>query len=279
MKFGYGWCCLAALGLVSCGGASGSSSVNGTSSTSILAAPAGVATTVFMDLQLVRPDELTTGSGFPTGVTSNVPAASLAKSGAEATPAASPGVLTFTNCKAANGGYINGTIQVAVTGTTTLTYTETFNLTVTPTMAGVPSPAWNWTYIGTQTVAVTPATSTALVTTPLPYIAATYTSGTAAPVVYQFSSSLSVNWSSLQAVSLVGSFEVNRPGVESVTVTLAPPLVWDTQATPPCSYPISGTMALALDQVSPAFTDSTTVVFNSTCGEVTLGGASLNLGQ
>ena len=75
-------------------------------------------------------------------------------------------------------------------------------------------------------------------------------------------------------------FAVNRPGVESPSPsTLAPPLVRDTQATPPCSYPISGTMALALDQVSPASTDSTTVVFNSTCGEVTLGGASLNLGQ
>ena len=274
MKLGLGWCCLGALAMVSCGGTSGSSSVSGTDPASIKAAPAGLSTTVFMDLELVRPDSLATGSGLPSGVSPSFLPAPLAQSGAEA---AAPVVLTFTNCRAANGGYINGTIGLAVSGTTTLTYTETFNLTVTPTAAPVTgTPAWSWTYTGTQTLVVTPASSTATVT---PAVTATYTAGTAAPRTYLVSGSLVLNWASPQAVSLIGRYEVTRTGVLTVTVTLGPALVWDTTATPACGFPKSGTLTLVLDQVSPLFHDSTSVVFNSPCGDVSIGGANLSLGQ
>jgi hypothetical protein len=274
MKFGPGWCCLAALALVSCGGTSGSSSVSGTDPASIKAAPAGLSTTVFMDLERVRPDSLATGTGLPSGVTPNFLPVPLAQSGTEA---AAPAVLTFTNCRAANGGYINGTIGLAVSGTTTLTYVETFNLTVTPTAAPVSgTPAWTWTYKGTQTVTVTPATSNATVS---PAITATYTAGTATPKVYLFSGALAVNWASPQAVSLIGTYEVALTGIESVAVTLGPALVWDTTASPSCAFPKSGTLTLVLDLVSPAFHDSTSVVFNAPCGAVSIGGANLNLGQ
>ena len=77
---------------------------------SVKATPAGVSTLVFMDLELVRPDNLTGASSLPTGVNASLGATTL----------------TFTNRKAANGGVINGTIMVApvVSGGTT-TFTET----------------------------------------------------------------------------------------------------------------------------------------------------------
>ena len=107
MKFAPGCWCLVALGFLSCGGTSGSSLA---SPASVKDTPAGVSTLVFMDLELVRPDNLTGASSLPTGVNASLGATTL----------------TFTNRKAANGGVINGTIMVApvVSGGTT-TFTET----------------------------------------------------------------------------------------------------------------------------------------------------------
>ena len=275
MRFGLGWCGVVALGLVSCGGTSGSSSVSGTDPAAIKAAPAGLSTTVFMDLELVRPDSLTTGSGLPAGVSPSVHAAPLVQSGTEA---AGPSVLTFTNCRAANGGYLNGTIGLTVSGTTTLTFTETFDLTVTPTAAPVSgTPAWTWRYQGTQTVALTPGSSTAHVVIPL--ITATYTAGSAAPKAYLVTGDLDVNWASPQAVSLIGTYAVTLPGAVTITAAFGPALVWDTTATPACGYPKSGTLTLTLAQVSPLFHGSATVLFNSPCGDVSIGGANITLGQ
>jgi hypothetical protein len=283
MKLGLGCCLLVTFGLIACGGTSGSTSVNGDNPAAIKTAPAGVSTLTFMDIQLVRPDMLTGASGLPTGVGSSTP---LVETGGKLVPEipsqSGSFTLTFTNTTAANGGVLNGTISVGwqtVTGTTT--YTETFNnLTVTPATAVTPS--WSWVYSGVQQIAVTG--TTAVITTPSTFTA-TYTPNIATPATnsaYQFtisnSTPLAVNWSSLSAVSLQGDYQIALPSVFTVTVDLAPPLIWNTQSTPSCGYPISGTLTLDLNSVTLG-NASTTVVFGSTCGQTTISGATLNLGQ
>jgi len=269
MKLAYGCCLLVTLGLISCGGTSGSTSVNGADPTSIKAAPAGVSTLVFMDLELVRPDHLTGASTLPTGVTvgATPPAAGIAPQVLVANP-----TFTFTNCKAANGGTLNGTITVVESPAGT--YTETFNLTVTPTapVTGV------WTYVGTQVVVVSGTSATLSIADGA--LTATYTDSTVTPTLvktYHISTpaTLAVNWSNLHAISLSGSYQVARVGItESVLVSLQPALVWDPAT---CGYPLSGT--LTLDLTATGFTDHTTVTFTGTCGVVTIGGVDLHLGQ
>jgi len=178
MKFGPGCCCVVALGFLSCGGTSGSSLA---SPPSVKDTPAGVSTLVFMDLELVRPDNLTGASNLPTGVNASLGVTTL----------------TFTNRKAANGGVINGTIMVApvVSGGTT-TFTETFNLTVTPAapVNGV-TPDWTWFYRGVQTIAVT--TTHATLTIAPDALTATYTDNTVTPAevkAYQISTPTPMTW-------------------------------------------------------------------------------------
>jgi hypothetical protein len=280
MKLGLGCCLLVTLGLIACGGTTGSTSVSGDNPAAIKAAPAGVSTLVFMDLELVRPDNLTGATELPTGVTANgalVPQDKVAPA-FQSSPAVNspinPTTLTFNNCTAANGGVMNGTIVVGwvVAGSTT-TYTETFNLTVTTT-----TPAQTWVYAGQQVIAVTGTTASVSVPGA---IAATFTDNTVTPAavkVYQFTipAPLAVDWTLPSHITLSGEYEINLPSVETVTVTLQPALIWDSAV--PCNYPIGGT--LTLDLVSAATgTDSTTVVFSSTCGAVTLAGVNFNLGQ
>lgn len=274
MKLGMGCGLLVTLGLISCSGTSGSTSVNGADAASIKVAPAGVSTLVFMDLEMVRPDQLTGASNLPAGVTAGAsPAAGIAPLALPANP-----TLTFTNCRAANGGFINGTITVvqAPAGT----YTETFNLTVTPTAAPVAgTPAWTWVYAGTQVVTVSGTSATLAITAGA--LTATFTDNSVTPAAvktYEISTPthLALDWTSLSAISLSGSYQVARLATgQSVTVTLLPALVWDATGT--CPYPKSGT--LTLDLVSPGITDHTTVTFSAACGAVTIGGVGLSLGQ
>jgi hypothetical protein len=218
-----------------------------------------------MDLELVRPDNLTGASGLPAGV--------------NASPSAT--TLTFTNRKAANGGVINGTILLApVVSAGTTTFTETFDLTVTPAapVNGV-TPAWTWFYRGVQTFAVT--TTHATLTIAPGALTATYTDNTVTPAgvkAYQISTPtpMTMDWTNTSAITLTGEYQVSLPAVETVSVTIQPALVWNANGS--CSYPVSGT--LTLDLVSAVgVSASITVVFSSTCGAVTIGVANLNLGQ
>jgi hypothetical protein len=284
MKLGLGCCLLVTLGLISCGGTSGSTSVNGDNPNAIKTAPAGVSTLTFMDIELVRPDTLTGASGLPTGVTANgTLSPQVEKITPEVgSPAPNPATLTFNNVTAANGGVINGSITLGwTTSGATTTYTETFNnLTVTPATAV--TPAWSWVYSGAQQIAVTG--TTAIVTTPSVFLAS-YNPNPVPPnnsSTYQFiissSNPLTVNWTDLSAVSLLGDYQIALPTVFTVTVDLSPALVWNTQSTPSCGYPISGTLSLDLNSATLG-NATTTVVFGSTCGQMTISGATLNLGQ
>ena len=265
MQVGPGCCCLIALGFLSCGGTSGSSSVNVTDPASIKATPAGVSTLVFMDLELVRPDHLTGASGLPAGVNASLGVTTL----------------TFTNRQAANGGVINGTIKVApvVSGGTT-TFTETFDLTVTPAapVTGV-TPVWTWFYRGVQTVAVT--TTHATLDIESGALTATYTDNTVTPAgvkAYQISTPtpMTMDWSNSSSISLAGEYQVSLPAVETVSVTIQPALVWNANGS--CGYPTSGTLTLDLASAT-GVSASITATFKSTCGAVAIGVANLNLGQ
>jgi len=291
MKLVLGCGLLVTLGLVSCGGTSGSTTVSGNDPASIKAAPAGVSTLTFMDLELVRPDNLAGSSALPTGVRASllpgtVPLATPGAPEALVQPLAlttSPATLTFTNCKAANGGVINGTIVVtwppAQNGVTT--FTEAFHLTVTPT-TNVATPAQTWVYQGQQVVAVNSSLQTATLTMPAPgaanAITATFTDNTVSPAavkVYQVSTDgLTVNWSVPGVTTLAGDYKVAQGSVEAVTVTLGPPLTW----TAACGYPTSGTLTLGLVSATLG-NDSTTVVFGPACSQMTIAGVNFTLGQ
>jgi hypothetical protein len=287
MKLGLGCCLLASLGLVSCA-PTGGASVNGDNPTDIKSSPAGVSTLAFMDVELVRPDAIAGASGLPTGVTSgeDVPGIVPASRSQFTPQAVIPTALTFTNVKAADGGYINGTILQSMTGPGA--YTETFDLTVTPTQAPVSgTPAWTWVYTGQQFVAVTGTSAVVTANTASPNaLTATYTNNGVSPAKVQAylvstPTPLQVGWNastSPTAVTLYGEYQVTLPGVETITGTIlqATQLEWDPAT---CVYPLSGTLTLGLTQVSPALTDSTNVVFSSACGQTTIGGASFNLGQ
>jgi len=296
MKLVLGCCLLVTLGLVSCGGTSGSATVSGTDPASIKAAPAGVSTLLFADLELVRPDNLAGNSPLPTGVVvgGSVPGLmpGLAPQIQTANLTVNPSTLTFTNCKAANGGSMSGTVGVSwstLTGVTT--YVETFNLTVTPAAVNGVVPNQNWTYTGVQNIAVTTASQTAILSVPTA-LTATFTDNTVTPTVVKVyhittPSPLQVDWNDLTRISLSGEYAVaesigaNPIYAVSVTISAGTPLLWTTTpvppATTPCGYPYSGT--LALDLTGSLGTDSTTVVFNSTCGDMTIAGANFNLGQ
>ena len=273
MKLGLGCGLLVTLGLVSCGGTTGSATLSGDNPAAIKAAPAGVSTLVFMDLELIRPDNLTGQTALPTGVSVG-PAPTLA---GQFQPQIIGGseTLNFASVKAADGGLINGTIAVswtAIAGVTT--YVETFNLTV-----ATGTPGRSWAYTGTQQVAVTTAAKTAVVTIPS-NITAAYTDTTTPAnnrtYLVTILNHLTVDWSNPSAISLGGKYQLNVPGVETIQVTLAPSLMWNSSV--PCTYPFSGTLTLDLDSVATGL-DSTTVVFSSTCGQVTIGGVAFNLGQ
>ena len=270
MKFGLGCCLLVTLGLVSCGGTSGSATLSGDNPAAIKAAPAGVSTTVFVDLELIRPDNLTgASSNLPSGITAS-PALALVDQAASG-PQFSPQVVipnrtyTFTNVKAADGGLINGTIVV----TPVSPYQETFNLTVT-----TGTPGQSWTYTGSQTVTVTGTTATVTVNATAAY-ADTNSPANNRTWLVTTSPQLNFDWTSPSDIKLGGAYKL-ASGPETITVTLSPSLAWNSTVTT-CYYPFSGTMTL--DLVNGTLTDSTTVVFSSTCGQVTIGGVTFNLGQ
>jgi hypothetical protein len=239
-------------------------------------------------VELVRPDVLIgVTTTLPAGVTYSVPPDLVPASESQGDPQAKPQAIAatqvvFTNVRAANGGYINGTIQV----TAGIPFVETYSLTVTPTEAPVSgTPAWTWTYTGQQDITYSAGTDSASVAagTGGNALTAKYTDNSVSPAAvttYVISTPipLAVNWTTPTAITLSGEYEVTETGVEQITGTIAAgtPLVWDPAT---CAFPVNGTLTLGLTQYDPALTDSTTVVFSSACGAVTIGGASFNIGQ
>jgi hypothetical protein len=264
MKVGLGVCALLTLGLIACGGATGSTSVTGDTPAALRTAPAGVATFVFMDLEALRPDLLAQG-GKLGGIT----------------PTTSNGVTTYNlaNYTAANGGAASGTIQVSVSGTT---FTETFNVTVTTNLQATATTLATtqvWKYTGTQQVTLTGTGTSAAVSAGsevLPSLTAAFTDS-ATPAnnkTYTYTANLGENWTiTPPSFALTGTYAFNRTG-ETITGTIAGtnPLVWAT-----CEYPTSGTLALGLLS-STAGTDALNVGFGPACGQVTIGGTAVTLG-
>lgn len=275
MMIRLGFVALVALGLAGCSGSEGSTSVTGTDPASMKIAPAGVATLVFMDLETVRPDLLAGAGTLPGCVTA-------ATAGAVRT-------YTFTNCTAANGGTLAGTVAVTPVPApgNPGPYTETYDLTVRGP-AGAQPPTQTWHYTGTQTFTVTYAgttpTGVALAVAP-DGITAAYTDS-ANPSndrTYTFQGSLAADPSTPNRVAISGAYtfkrRVNQVETETLTATVAAgdPLVWSQACR---DYPSSGT--ITLDLVSTTLgASSLQIQFNAAtlgCGVVSLGGATLNLG-
>ena len=280
MKLLLGCCSLVLLGMAGCGGDSGSTTVTGTDSASLRVSPAGVSTLVFMDLELVRPDMLANPSGLP-GTVSASPGAAPAIRPEVSPTLTSPVTLTYSNTPAANGGLINGTVTVAwATAGGTTTYTETFNgLTVAATVQeNGQSATQTWVYTGVQQVAVTG--TSAVLTVPGSFSAAFSDSlvpAAARTWTFTVPTPLHVVWDSpLTTISMTGEYAFSTPSVGTVSVTILPALSW-TQGV--CRYPDAGTLTLALASATPGNDATTTVTFDATCGQVTLGGATLTLGS
>lgn len=260
MKVGLGVCALLALGLIACGGATGSTAVTGDTPAALRTSPAGVATFVFMDLEALRPDVLAQGGKLGS-----------------ITPTTANGVTTYTfaNYTAANGGAAAGSISVTVSGTT---FTEVFhNVTVTtevPATATTPATTQLWTYDGTQVVTVT-GTSAAVSVAPSLTVAFTDSATPANNKSYAYTANLGENWTSATPASfaLTGTYAFTRAGETiSGTIAGAKPLVWTS-----CEYPSTGTLALGLVS-SATGTDALNVGFGPACGQASLGGTAITLG-
>jgi len=261
MKVGLGVCALLTLGLIACGGATGSTSVTGDTPAALRMAPAGVATFVFMDLEALRPDLLAT-SGTLTNVVKSGPVAGVT-------------TYTFNKYTASNGGTAAGTISVSVSGTT---FTETFNVTVTSNLAATattPATTQVWTYTGTQEVTVT-GTSATVSVAPSLTVAFTDSATPANNKSYAYTANLGENWTGTTPASftLTGTYAFTRTGETiSGTIAGANPLVWNS-----CAYPSSGALALGLVS-SATGTDSLNVGFGPACGQATIGGTAVTFGQ
>ena len=270
MKVGVACCALSVLGLIGCGGASGTTTVSGTDPASIRSSPAGVATLAFADIEKLSPAMVTgpTTATLPTGVTA----------------ATHNGTTTFTyvNVPAANTGLMNGTVTVTQAGTT---YTLTYDLagpssTIATSsgarpLAAAAAAVTGWTYTGSATLTAEGDTATLSV----PGIVATYTDGTTAAndKTYTFTASLAASWVNNVSATLSGtySFAQTLPANgATISVTITTPLGWGPLTT--CDYPISGALTLAL---TGATSETATASFNSTCGQLTLDGATLTLGN
>jgi len=277
MKIGLGLGALLTMGLIGCGGNSGSTAVTGTGSTSVEVSPAGVATLSFMDLEAVRPDLLASASAtLPSGITFN------------------PGTSTYSfNGSAANAGAFNGTISfTAASGV----YTETFDLTTTKAVAATasnPNPTQTWVYSGTQviTVVASGSSNTATFATPKGPITAVLTDTSTTPSTvktYTFTPSsdpsqpLTETWTGVHPtqVTLGGSYAFKQLVLGQPVATLAcamnPSLTWIPASC--AGYPNSGTLNISYTGLG-VISETTGVTFGPACGEVAFDGASITLGH
>ena len=268
-------CCTAlSLGLIGCGGASGTTTVSGTSPAAIRSAPAGVATLAFTDIEQLSPAMVSGGASLPTGITAS-------------TPTAGTTTYTYANVPAANTGAMSGTVSVVQSGST---YTLTYNLAVpSSTIAGsseapvhpeTGAAVTGWTYTGSATLTIVPGNTNAA-TLSVPGIVAAYTDVTtpANNRTYTFTGNLSATWVNNVSATLSGGYAFAQTlpanGV-SISVAINQPLNWGPFTT--CDFPLAGTLTLTLASGSTT-TETATAIFTSTCGQLTLNGATLKLGH
>jgi hypothetical protein len=258
------------LGWIGCGGASGTATVNGTDPASIRSAPAGVATLAFTDIETLTPAMVAGTSPLPTGITTSTPSAGTTR-------------YTYTNVTAANTGKMSGYVDVTYSGNTyTLDYHLAVPSSTIQTASGVHALAaavTGWTYTGTAQFLL--GTNSANLSVLAPGITAAYTDTTTAAndKSYSFTADLTAQWSgtgSSTTASLYGLYSFTPSTGEAISVTIkqATPLVW----TSACNFPESGTLTLDL-MTGSTVTETATAVFSSTCGQITLDGATLTLGN
>jgi len=239
--------------------------VQNTDSASLKASPAGVATTVFTDLETIRPDQIaagTSGSGC-------ISVAALTGSSFR---------YTFNGCQAANGGLLSGSVTVTTSGTGTVTYSAAFDVTVTEAVG-------TWHYIGTKVTTVNAAAKTATITVPAdqPFtVSRVVTADPGKSKTWVYTTSLQADWSNAGAVKFWGTyaFQQTVPAGDKLTVTIpqTTPLTWS----PGCAYPTAGVLQLSLPPASAEVRFNTSITDPSVqlgCGVITLNGYRLVLGQ
>jgi len=262
MKAGLAIGSLGLLGLLACAGASGSASVNGTDPASIRNAPAGAALLIFLDLELIRPDQLQAGASADLA-----PGITYSGAGASAT-------YTF-DTRAANEGALTGTVTVTgpVAGGLP-SYTEAFNLTVTTALAG--GATQTWTYTGSQQVTLNGTSAKVSLGGAAPIRAAfTDSADPSSNKSYAFTPNLALDLGDPARVTLSGGWGLAGSNGDAITVSIAAgaPILW----TPGCrQYPSGGSLALKL--LSRSGNDAAEAAFDQGCGKVKLNGATLGLG-
>lgn len=278
MKLGPGLSLLALLTLAGCGGKDAKVVITGDNPEAMRLSPVGSSTLIFMDLETIRPDALPAPIALPPqGEALGLAPATAALPGCiQTTTLGRVITYTFNNCRAANTGTLSGTVVVTITTPTagTNVYSQLFDLTATVDANK------KWHYTGLQTITVNPASSSANLVVPAASpIRAAYTDALvpANNKTCNFTAALTMNWTSASRLVVNGTYGLTRTGgvLENVTVILAPndPLTW----TSGCDYPSAGTLAFTV--ASAAGEATTTGIFNATCGQVTLAGATLNLGS
>lgn len=256
----------ALMGLLACGGSdSAEASVEGTDPESLATSPAGAATLAFMDLEAIRPNDanlleaklVQPGDLQPAPVTLGCRTFDTVTDATNRTT-----TVTFTNCVAANGWTLNGTLTVTNPLAAPGVYTSVYDL---DSQDGTGTKTW--TYSGTKQLTINTANHTASLTVaPGTYLTVSYanTADTTKNKTYHYAPNLSADWATLGQFKLWGSYAFDQVGGPSLTATIAPgtPLIW----TPACCFPTSGTIAL----VSGSATAS--AVFGPGCGDLKLNG-------
>ncbi|MBI1752807.1 MAG: hypothetical protein HY014_14575 [Acidobacteria bacterium] len=256
----------AVLGLAACTSSTTTEvQVQNTDAASLKASPAGVATTVFTDLESLRPDSIAAGSSSGGCVTVSTLSPSSFR-------------YTFTGCLSANGGIMTGTVTVTASGTGTVVNNALFDVVVTDAIGA-------WHYAGTKIITVNTSAKTASLTMPegQPFtVSRQVTADASKNKTWAYTTSLQADWSNANAVKFWGTyaFHQTQPAGDTVTVAIpqTAPLVWS----PGCAYPSSGVLSLSLP---PAAAE---VRFNASitdpgvslgCGVLTINGYRLVLGQ
>ncbi len=258
MRIGFALASSGLVALLACGGNGGSVSVSGTDPASIRSAPAGAAVLTFLDLELLRPDQIQ-GGNPPAGVT-------LGSAGASS---------TFTyNTVSASGGTLTGTVTVSGGPA----FIETFNLASTTTLAG--GAAQTWTYTGSQKVTLAGGSANVVLADAAAPIRAVFTdsSNPANNKTYSFTPNLAADLGNPSGSAMSGSYQLAGANGAIISCDIAPgaPLAFIRSGPGACSYPSSGTLTLSL--TSPGGNDEVTAAFNAGCGNVTLGGKTISLG-
>ena len=269
-----GWCSLVLVGGVGCGGNSGSATLQN-DPVAMRAAPAGLATLAFLDLETsLRPDVLPVATALPaTGGATGMTAIGSLPSCVQVSTVGLVTTFSYSHGTGAGSGDLSGTIQatLALPSVGTTVYTQVFNLT------SVLDATRSWHYQGTQTLTIIGATATVSVV-PATAINVVYSdSGTPANSrTYVFTPDLNMSWAVPGRFLLNGSYGFVCTGGDSITATIpvGSPLTW----TLGCDYPSSGTLALALSGPVTGKA-STSAVFGPGCGQMTISGGMITLGS